>query len=238
MGLILPYSPPAPSLGSRHGLGFLCPPGCRILTHDSPISVTGEIEEGTWSCGCRGSLHPQPSALGCWAVGPLSQGTGLAPGVSQGWALGHRSSELGLWGCWQHGHALFCPIRGCRGRMGPLQCQGVLGELSSTAPAPAAAPSCGFLLPAALVGEGVNSPVNSPCPGATCSHVGRGTCLWWGLGPSSRSFLGTPALGACVCWAPVAPSLPVSPCGCEPRVPPGTALGGSAQGTSVWRPPE
>lgn len=46
--------------------------------------------------------------------------------------------------------------------MGPPRCRGGLCDVSSTAPAPAAAPSCGFLLPGAVASEGVQRRLPPP----------------------------------------------------------------------------
>lgn len=148
------------------------------------LGVMGEIEEGTWSWfllwlpGVTAPTAPSFGVLGSGSGEPILGDRPGPWGVTKAelWGTGAVS-----WGCGAAGSIpMLCsaPLEVVLGgRMGPLQCRGVLGELSRAAPAPAAAPSCGFLLPAAVMGEGVQHPVNSLCPGATCTHLARGICL-------------------------------------------------------------
>lgn len=80
-------------------------------------------------------------------------------------------------GCWQQSSALLPPVVLLEvvlgGRMGPPWCQGGLYNVSSMAPAPAAAPSCGFLLPGAVVSKGVQRRLPLP------AHAGEFPVPGW-----------------------------------------------------------
>lgn len=80
-------------------------------------------------------------------------------------------------GCWQQSSALLLPVALLEvvlgGRMGPPWCQGSLCNISSMAPAPAVAPSCGFLLPGAVASKGVQRRLPLP------AHAGEFPVPGW-----------------------------------------------------------